>query len=76
MLLHVEKLIDHFFQKLTNLDGFRNKAIHHIKIRHEWWLKNGLNNAAMIDIIFKSILKCNRTHDLDIIFLTKHFLED
>jgi hypothetical protein len=38
-----------FYQKLTYLDVFRNKAIHHNKmaIRHMWRVANGLDNAEI-----------------------------
>ncbi len=39
-----------FFQKLTNLDVFRLKAIRRIKmaIRHMWRVANGLDNTALV----------------------------
>ncbi len=42
-------IIRAFFQKLTNFDVFRNKAIRHIKIafRHMLRVANGLYNAAV-----------------------------
>ncbi len=42
-----------FFQKLTNLDVFRNKAIRHNKmaIRHMWQVVNGLDNAVLADLV-------------------------
>ncbi len=51
-----------FFQKLANLDVFRNKAIRHNKmaIRHMWQVANGLDNADTAGLIgMKCGAKCD-----------------